>query len=398
MTHTTDLYAKYVLNTARRGQTIVRGEGRRVWDDTGKCYLDFGGGIAVNCLGHAYAPMVKALSEQAARVIHTSNLYYNEPAARLAERLVSHMRGSGKIFFTNSGAESNECILKLARKAGNPSGRFEIITTQNSFHGRTFGGIAASGQDKLKIGFEPMLQGFTHVPYNDLGAVEQAITPRTIAVMIEGIQGEGGICPATPEYLLGLRELTRRHKLLLLIDAVQCGHFRTGRYQSYQRILEGKSGADSFRPDALSMAKSLGGGFPMGAAWISEEYENVLGPGSHNTTYGGSPLAGAAGNAVLDAIEGEKLEANIRARGDEILAGLRPLVGRSGIVAVRGLGGLIGVAFDQEVATDTVKKLADAGLLTIAAGTKVVRILPALNINKTEVTEGLEILRKVLAP
>ena len=398
MTHTTDLYAKYVLNTARRGQTIVRGEGRRVWDDTGKCYLDFGGGIAVNCLGHAYAPMVKALSEQAARVIHTSNLYYNEPAARLAERLVGHMGGSGKIFFTNSGAESNECILKLARKAGNPSGRFEIITTQNSFHGRTFGGIAASGQDKLKIGFEPMLPGFTHVPYNDLGAVEQAITPRTIAVMIEGIQGEGGICPATPEYLLGLRELTRRHKLLLLIDAVQCGHFRTGRYQSYQRILEGKSGADSFRPDALSMAKSLGGGFPMGAAWISEEYENVLGPGSHNTTYGGSPLAGAAGNAVLDAIEGEKLEANIRARGDEILAGLRPLVGQSGIVAVRGLGGLIGVAFDQEVATDTVKKLADAGLLTIAAGTKVVRILPALNINRTEVTEGLEILRKVLAP
>ncbi len=227
MSHTTDLYAKYVLNTARRSLTIVRGEGRQVWDDTGRRYLDFGGGIAVNCLGHAYPPMLKALSEQAARVIHTSNLYYNEPAARLAERLVQHLGGSGKIFFTNSGAESNECILKLARKAGHATGRFEVatgrfevITALNSFHGRTFGGIAASGQEKLKAGFEPMLSGFSHVPYNDLAAVEAALTPRTIAVLIEGIQGEGGICPATPEYLLGLRELTRRHKLLLLIDAV----------------------------------------------------------------------------------------------------------------------------------------------------------------------------------
>ncbi len=397
MSHTTDLYGKYVLNTARRSLTIVRGEGRQVWDDTGRRYLDFGGGIAVNCLGHAHPQMLRALSEQASRIIHTSNLYFNEPAARLAERLVGHMGGSGKIFFTNSGAESNECILKLARKAGHETGRFEIITALNSFHGRTFGGIAATGQEKLKAGFEPMLPGFSHVPYNDLAAVEAAITPRTIAVLVEGIQGEGGICPATPEYLLGLRELTRRHKLLLMVDAVQCGHFRTGRYQSFQRILEGTPGADSFRPDALSMAKSLGGGFPMGAAWISEEFENVLGPGSHNTTYGGSPLAGAVGNAVLDAIESEKLESNIRARGDEILTGLKPLIGKAGIVAVRGLGGLIGVAFEQEVAADIVKKLAEAGLITIAAGTKVVRILPALNVTKGEVDEGLEILRRVLS-
>jgi acetylornithine/N-succinyldiaminopimelate aminotransferase len=397
MSHTTDLYTKYVLNTAKRSLTIVRGEGRRVWDEAGRCYLDFGGGIAVNCLGHAYKPMMRSLSEQAARVIHTSNLYYNQPAARLAERLVQHMGGLGKIFFTNSGAESNECILKLARKAGHETGRFEIITAVNSFHGRSFGGIAASGQEKLKAGFEPMLPGFSHVPFNDLAAVEAALTPRTIAVLIEGIQGEGGICPATPEYLLGLRELTRRYNLMLLVDAVQCGHFRTGRYQSYQRVLEGAEGGEAFRPDALSMAKSLGGGFPMGAAWISEEFENVLGPGSHNTTYGGSPLAGAAGNAVLDAIEGENLEANIRARGDELLAGLKPLIGKSGIVAVRGLGGLIGVAFEGEVAADMVKKLAEAGLLTIAAGTKVVRILPALNITKSEVEEGLAILHRVLA-
>lgn len=397
MSHTTDLYDKNVLNTARRSQTLVRGEGRRVWDDAGKCYLDFGSGIAVNCVGHGYPPLVKALSDQAARIIHTSNLYYNEPAARLAERLVNHMGASGKIFFTNSGAESNECILKLARKAGHATGRFEIITAQNSFHGRTFGGIAASGQEKLKMGFEPMLPGFSHVPYNDLAAVEKAITPQTIAVLIEGIQGEGGICPATPEYLLGLRALTGERGIMLLVDAVQCGHFRTGRYQSYQRILEGAAGAESFRPDALSMAKSLGGGFPIGAAWISEEYETLLGPGTHNTTYGGSPLASAAANAVLDAIETEKLDENIRARGDEMLAGLKPLIGKSGSIAVRGLGGLIGMAFEQEVAGDIVKKLADAGLLTIAAGTKVVRFLPALNVTQAEIEEGLGIVRRVLS-
>ena len=397
MSHTTDLYAKYVLNTARRSLTLVRGEGRRVWDDAGKCYLDFGGGIAVNCLGHNHPAMVKALSDQAARIIHTSNLYYNELGGRLAERLVNHLGGSGKIFFTNSGAESNECILKLARKAGQATGRYEIITALNSFHGRTFGGIAATGQEKLKAGFEPMLPGFTHVPYNDLAAVEQAMTPRTIAVLIEGIQGEGGICPATPEYLLGLRALTRERGIMLMLDAVQCGHFRTGRYQSYERILEATAGAENFRPDALSMAKSLGGGFPIGAAWISEEYENVLGPGTHNTTYGGSPLASAAANAVLDAIETGKLDVNIRVRGDELLAGLRPLIGQAGIIAVRGLGGLIGVAFEQEIAADIVKKLADAGLLTIAAGTKVVRILPALNVTEAEVDEGLAIFRSALA-
>ncbi|OAI42887.1 ornithine aminotransferase [Verrucomicrobia bacterium SCGC AG-212-E04] len=396
MSHTTDLYAQYILNTARRGLTLTGGEGRRVWDDTGRCYLDFGGGIAVNCLGHQHPAMLKALTEQAARIIHTSNLYYNEAAGRLAERLVKHMGGSGKIFFTNSGAESNECILKLARKAGHETGRFEFITALNSFHGRTFAGIAATGQEKLKAGFEPMLPGFSHVPYNDLAAVEAAITPRTIAVMIEGIQGEGGICPATPEYLLGLRKLTRERNIMLLVDAVQCGHFRTGRYQSYQRILEGKEGGESFQPDALSMAKSLGGGFPIGAAWISEAYENVLGPGTHNTTYGGSPLASAAANAVLDAIETEALDANIRARGDELLAGLKPLIGKSGITAVRGLGGLIGMAFVGEVAAEMVKKFADAGLLTIAAGTKVVRFLPALNVTSEEIAEGLGIVRGVV--
>lgn len=391
-----ETYQKFVLNTARRSLVLARGEGCKVWDADGREYLDLGGGIAVNCLGHAHPEMVKALSEQAATLIHTSNFYYNAPAARLAERLVGHMGGSGKIFFTNSGAESNECILKVARKAGNATGRFEIITALNSFHGRTFAGIAATGQEKMKQGFEPMLPGFVHVPYNDLAAVEAALTPRTIAVMIEGIQGEGGITPASAEYLLGLRALTRKHGMLLLFDAVQCGHFRTGCYQSFQRTLENVPGGADFQPDALSMAKSLGGGFPMGAAWISDEFAPLMGPGSHNTTYGGGPLAGAAGNLVLDVIERDHLTANIRARGEQLMAGLRPHIGKGGITAVRGFGGMVGVVYEDERAADVVKKAAEAGLVVVAAGTKVVRFLPPLNVTAAEIDRGLELFARAV--
>lgn len=386
-----DTYARFVLNTARRSLVLARGEGCKVWDADGKEYLDLGGGIAVNCLGHSHPEMVKAISEQAATLIHTSNFYYNPPAARLAERLVGHMGGSGKIFFTNSGAESNECILKVARKAGNAAGRYEIITALNSFHGRTFAGIAATGQEKMKQGFEPMLPGFVHVPFNDLAAVEAALTPRTIAVMIEGIQGEGGITPASAEYLLGLRKLTKERGMLLLYDAVQCGHFRTGCYQSYMRTLEGVSGGGDFKPDALSMAKSLGGGFPMGAAWISDEFAPLMGPGSHNTTYGGGPLASAVGNVVLDVIERDNLVGNIRARGEQLIAGLKPLIGKDGITAVRGLGGMIGVVYEDERAAEVVKKLAERGLVLVAAGTKVIRFLPPLNVTAAEIDRGLEI-------
>ncbi len=391
-----ETYQRCVLNTARRSLVLARGEGTRVWDVDGKRYLDLGGGIAVNCLGHAHPEMTRALADQAGKLVHTSNLYYHEQGARLAERLVQHMGGSGKIFFTNSGAESNECILKLARKAGSATGRYEVITALNSFHGRTFAGIAATGQEKLKAGFEPMLPGFVHVPYNDLAAVEAALTPRTIAVLIEGIQGEGGITPATAEYLLGLRTLTKQRGLLLLFDAVQCGHFRTGCYQSYERVLEGVPAGTRFQPDALSMAKSLGGGFPIGAAWISDDFAPHLGPGSHNTTYGGGPLASAAANTVLDVIERDGLAENIRIRGEELLTGLRPLIGWHGITHVRGFGGIVGVVFEEERAAEAVKASADRGLVVIAAGTKVVRFLPPLNVTAADIAEGIELFRSAL--
>jgi acetylornithine/N-succinyldiaminopimelate aminotransferase len=258
-TETQALYDQYVVPLANRGLTLTHGRGRHVWDDQGRQYLDFGGGVAVNSLGHAHPAIRETLARQSDLLIHTSNLYYNEGQARLAQRLVG-LTGPGKVFFCNSGAEANEGLIKLARKVGHDSGRYEIITAQNSFHGRTMAALSATGQDKIKHGFEPLVQGFVHVPFNDLAAVEAALTPQTIAILIESIQGEGGVYPASPEYLLGLRRLADRHHLLLLLDSVQCGYFRTGRWQSYQRILEGVPGGESFLPDAIAMAKSLGAG------------------------------------------------------------------------------------------------------------------------------------------
>src|SRR6266496_2795088 len=280
------LFQNVVPSYGRFDIVLSHGSGSHLYDVNGKRYLDLGGGIAVTALGHAHPAITEALVEQSRKIVHTSNFYYHEPQGRLAQALV-HLIGPGKVFFANSGVEANEGLFKLARKFGHDEGRFEIITTVNAFHGRTLAGIAATGQEKIKKGFEPMVPGFRQVPYNDLAAMRAAISPATAAIMIEGVQGEGGVTPATPEYLLGLRRLCDEEKLLLLMDGVQCGHFRTGRFQSFQRILERVQRAASvslaeqtspkncqqdagstFLPDGLSMAKSLGGGFPMGAFWV----------------------------------------------------------------------------------------------------------------------------------
>ena len=227
----------------------------------------------MTALGHAHPGITEALIEQSRKLVHVSNLYYHEPQGRLAQSIVARI-APGKCFFCNSGGEANEGLYKLARKFGHEEGRFEVITTFNSFHGRTLAGIAATGQDKVRKGFEPLVPGFRQVPYNDLEAVREALSPATAAVLIEGIQGEGGVTPATPEYLIGLRQLCDEKKLLLMMDGVQDGHFRTGRFQSFQRILE-KAGGD-FLPDAISMAKSLGGGYPIGAFWIRAPYADLF--------------------------------------------------------------------------------------------------------------------------
>ncbi len=392
-TPTQALFDSYVVPTAKRGLTIVRGQGSYSWDDTARKYLDLGGGVAVNSLGHAHPAIRDTLARQAGTLIHCSNLYYNEWAGRLAQKLVD-LTGPGKVYFCNSGTEANEALIKLARKFGHDSGRYEIITAHNSFHGRTMAALSATGQDKIKHGFEPLLPGFVHVPFNDLAAVEAAITPRTIAVQIEGIQGEGGVNVATPEYLLGLRKLTEKHNLLLLWDGVQCGCFRTGRWQSYQRILEDIPGGEDFLPDAIAMAKSLGAGFPLGAVWIRQPYQDVFTPGSHGTTYGGSPLACSVALTVLEVIEKENLAANIRTRGDELCQGLEALITPNGIQEIRGYGGLLGVVTGEEPAT-VVTRLTEAGLILIPAANRTVRFLPPLNVTAAEVAEALGIVKKL---
>jgi acetylornithine aminotransferase/acetylornithine/N-succinyldiaminopimelate aminotransferase len=255
--------------------------------------------------------------------------------------------------------------------------------------------LSATGQEKIKHGFDPLVPGFVHVPFNDLAAVEAAITPQTIAVQIEGIQGEGGVNVASPDYLLGLRALTRKHNLLLLWDGVQCGYFRTGRWQSYERILENVPGGEGFLPDAIAMAKSLGAGYPIGAVWIRQPYQDVFSPGSHGTTYGGSPLACAVALTVLDVVEREKLADNIRSRGDELKQGLDALIGTCGIQEVRGYGGLIGLVVADD-ASGVVTRLAKAGLILIPAANNVVRFLPPLNVTAEEIAEALRIVQENL--
>ena len=391
-------YARHVVPSYKRPETapvLVKGQGTRVWDAEGKEYLDFGGGIAVNCLGHAHPRLAKTLLDQASQLVHVSNLFFHPKQAELAAELVKRT-GPGKVFFCNSGAEANEAMVKAARKAGADQGRFEIITTLNSFHGRTLGMIAASGQERLREGFGPAMPGFVYVPYNDLMAVEKAMGPKTAAVMIEGIQGEGGVIPASADYLLGLRKLTRDQRVFLLMDAVQCGHYRTGCFQSYEKILRTAGRKEEFLPDAISMAKSLGAGFPIGAVWLGEKLMDVLAPGTHATTYGGTALACAVALEVFKIIEEEKLAENVATRGEELKEGLRKLAGRGWVGEVRGFGGMVGVTVKGRIHAEVAAQLASAGLLVVPAGSDVLRFLPPYNVTKQEIAEALRKVESTL--
>lgn len=409
------LFDRHVVPSyGRFDVAFSHGAGSHVWDVSGKRYLDLGGGIAVCSLGHANPELTEALIEQSRRLVHVSNLYYHEPQGRLAEGLVRHL-APGKVFFCNSGAEANEGLYKLARKFGHDEGRFEILTAVNSFHGRTLGGISATGQDKVKKGFEPLVPGFRHIPFNDLQAAREALSPATVAILIEGIQGEGGITPATVDYLLGLRQLCDERRMLLLIDGVQCGYFRTGRFQSFQRILEDLDEARGFRVDGVSMAKSLGGGFPIGAFWVRDEAHgvklcDVLGPGTHGTTYGGTPLACAVALKVLEIVERDHLADHVRKTGDWLSAELqRWAVEYPDLIrCARGIGFMQGIelrerehvpgfaASDKAPSLQLVNRLHDAGVLTIPSGAQVVRFLPALNLPQPQLAEGLAVVEGIL--
>jgi acetylornithine/N-succinyldiaminopimelate aminotransferase len=413
-----ELSERFVVPTyARFDLVLERGQGSHVWDANGKRYLDLGAGIAVCALGHASPEITEALVEQSKKLVHVSNLYYIEPQARLAKRIVD-LIAPGRVFFCNSGAEANEGLFKLARKFGHDEGRYEVITALDSFHGRTLAGIAATGQEKVKKGFEPMVAGFKQVPFNDLDAMRAAITKSTAAILVEAVQGESGITIATREYLLGLRKLCDEHNLLLLLDEVQAGHFRTGTFHSWQRIVESASSRSlsdyrqdtdaTFLPDGISMAKGLGGGFPIGAIWVREKLADVLSPGTHASTFGGTPLACAVAMRVLDVMERDNLATNARRIGELLIGRLRNMQHKYPRVVreVRGLGMMIGIEFQPDLrafareqkspAIQVVNRLHGKGVLTVPAATSVVRLLPPLNLSESEAGEGLRAIEEVI--
>jgi len=394
-TSTADLYDAHVLkNYARAPLTLVRGSGALVWDDQGTQYLDFTAGIAVNALGHCHPHWVAAVQRQAGELIHTSNLFRNPNQAELARRLVGYA-GPGRVFFCNSGAEANEALIKLARlhgvaKAGGEDGKcYKIICAKNAFHGRTYGGMSATPQEKIQKGFAPLVPGFVFGELNNLQSFADLIDAQTAAIFVETIQGESGINPCTPEFLLGLRALCNQHNLLLLLDEVQCGIGRTGKFFSFEYA--------GVQPDAIGMAKGLGGGFPIGSMWVRENAADLFHPGNHGTTFGGTPLACAAALAVLDVIERERLLEKVTFNSVAWHAALNQLVTDfpKQMLAVRGQGYLVGLQLAGDVAPYQTA-LREAGMLVPTAGGNVIRLLPPLTATTEELAQSVAIWRKVL--
>lgn len=400
------LVQEFVLpNYGRYDVWPVRGEGAYVWDRDGKKYLDFAGGVAVCPLGHCPPPVVKALTEQASTLMHVSNWYCIDKQGELARILVEECVGiPGKCFFCNSGAEANEGLLKLARKHGqNTGGRYEIITFTGSFHGRTFGAMTATAQEKIHGGFGPLPPGFVYSPFNDVAALEAAITDRTVAILLEPIQGESGVNAATPEFLRAAQRLCREKNLLLLLDEVQCGFGRAGEMAGWRSIIPG----DEIQPDGISWAKAIGSGFPLGSFWVNDRHDisKLLGPGTHGTTYGGSPLACAVGIATLRAILDENLCANAKERGAAIAAEARGWK-HTLIKEVRQLGLFIGFELNAEAISAKsggklpsiflAAELLKAGMMVTPAGPNVVRWLSPLNITEAHAAEGLSTFKATL--
>lgn len=374
---------------------LVRGEGSRVWDQQGKEYIDFAGGIAVNALGHAHPVAVQALTEQAQKLWHIGNGYTNEPVLRLAKQLTDSTFAE-KVFFANSGAEANEAALKLARKYGNDSGvegKNQIVAFNNAFHGRTLFTVTAGGQPKYSQDFAPLPEGIQHVAYNDLDAAAAVMNDKTCAVIVEPIQGEGGVLPADAEFLKGLRELCDRHNALLIFDEVQTGVGRTGALYAYMNT--------EVIPDVLTTAKALGGGFPIGAMLTTDALAKVLTVGSHGTTYGGNPLACAVANAVFDFINTPEVLEGVKARHQQFVAGIEAINATYPVFSqVRGEGLLIGCVLKDEYAgqaKQVTNLAAEEGLLALVAGTDVVRFTPSLIIPEADIIEGLQRFERAVA-
>ena len=393
MSHSIDVWKENMLgNYGLPPVALVRGNGSRVWDEDGKEYLDFSSGIAVLALGHSHPHWVERVCAQAKKLAHCSNLFVNENAPRVAERIVRHM-GGGKVFFCNSGAEANECQLKVSRlfgrsRAGGEEGKiFKVVVCENAFHGRLFGTMAATPQEKIQNGFRPLMPGIVVAKLNDIESFRAAIDDATAAVLLEPVQGESGLTPATPEFMRELRALCDERGVLLMCDEIQCGIGRTGKLFGFEH--------SGIVPDCFSMAKGLGGGFPIGAVWMRDELAELFHAGSHGTTFGGNPMACAAALAVLETLEKEKLVEHVAECAPAWRERLAELVREFPkiLVEVRGIGFMSGLKF-HDVPAPWIAKLRDAGLLCVGAGNNVIRLLPPLNASVAELNECVEILRR----
>lgn len=385
-------HEKYLIsNYAKPALEIIKGEGSYLWDSSGTKFLDFTSGIAVTNIGHGHKHWIEKVTKQAKELTHCSNLFSIPEQVKLAKRLVDKI-GPGKMLFCNSGAEANEAMIKFSRLVGkkNAKEKTTLLVAENGFHGRTIGALSATSSPKYREGFEPLLDGFSFAPLNDLKSFKNLVNEQTVGVMLESIQGEGGIRVAEDKFLQGLEKLCKDQNLLFLLDEVQAGIGRTGEFLGFQ-----KSGV---RPDAVAIAKGLGGGFPIGAIWISEKWSDIFQPGSHGTTFGGSPLACSAANSVLDVLEQENLILGAREKGQFLKAGLEKLkVQYPDLVnVVRGRGLMLALVLNESP-TRLIELLRQSQLLVVGAAENSIRYLPPLTVTKNELQEGLEITGNALS-
>ena len=370
----------------------VRGEGAYLYGEQGEKYLDFASGIAVNLLGHGHPHLTKAIQSQAAMLMHVSNLYGSPQGEKFAQRLVD-LTFADTVFFTNSGAEAVECAIKTARRyhyaKGNPH-KHELICFSNAFHGRTLGTISATNQAKMRDGFEPLLAGFIVVEFDDLEAAKAAMGPNTAGFLVEPVQGEAGIRPASKEFMQGLRALCDEHDLMLVLDEVQCGVARTGTLYAHEQY--------GITPDIMATAKGIGGGFPLGACLATEKAAAGMVIGTHGSTYGGNPLAMAAGQAVFDVVANDEFLAQVRATGERLRAALEQMIPNHDALfeGVRGMGLMLGLKMKTD-SREFVTYLRTRGILTVAAGDNVVRVLPPLNIEESHIREFVDGLSEAAA-
>ena len=377
----------YIINSyGSRDLVFQRGEGAYLFDNENQRYLDFVSGISVCNLGHCHPKITKVIQEQAGQLLHISNLYLNTITPFLAEKLVK-ISGLSKVFFANSGAEANEGLIKLARKWGNQFGKNEIITMENSFHGRTLATLSATGREKYKQGFEPHMEGFKTVPYNNLSLLEKAITEKTVAVFLEPILGEGGVIPADKEYLQGVRKLCDKHNIMMILDEVQTGIGRTGKMFAYQNY--------GIKPDAVSLAKAIANGLPMGAFLLDEKFGNVLTAGTHASTFGGTAIVSSAAKKVLEIFEEDKILLNVNKQSSYLSEKLNELKNKYDFITdIRVVGLFVGIDVGK-LKDKIIERVREKHMLILGAGEETIRLLPPLIITQIECDKAIAILTEV---